>query len=464
MRLSERFQLALGSHLGTVFIGLMVLLGLLALIYWYLVIRQKRRDLLAFLNRSYYQKATELAKGFTFVGTHKADFFGRQTVVKWTSGSFGLCSIPPPNYVDQGVKDRLRCFHHAKEHLSLPLFVPVLWSCIDPILAVIEGGLVDSRGRLLPSLRHYLLDGKLGVTSREQILLELARALARLHEQRAEFGGYLYHGFLLLRSLFLELDADYRVARLLVANTGMAFAMGPQRFAQLLVQLKEGRLPIEKYSANEMLEQLAMLAPEQRNPHRVSEVGPSSDFFSYGALAVALLGQQRFASVEKIDWDKVPERWRPFLKACLCTEPGQRPQDFHELEDWLDDPELALTYTHSAAEPAMPGLEEKHSANLLTDMLKRAHVVSPARPNSDELERYLAEGLKAIKGEKWHVARTSFQKVIKIDGCHAVAHVNMAIACYQLGNRREAEVHYDAAKKADPLVAKGFRQHLAFRL
>jgi hypothetical protein len=57
MRLAERFELALGTHLGTVFIGLFCVLACLAAIYWFMVVRQKRRDLLAYLNRSYYERA-----------------------------------------------------------------------------------------------------------------------------------------------------------------------------------------------------------------------------------------------------------------------------------------------------------------------------------------------------------------------------------------------------------------------
>lgn len=464
MRLLERFELALGSHLGTVFLGLIAILSLLGIIYWFLVVRQKRRDLLAFLHRSYYEKAAALAKHFAFVGAHKADFFGRQTIVKLTSGAYGYCLVPPPSWVSQEVRDRYRCFHFAKEHLAIPVFAPVLWRCNEPVVVLVEGGLVDTRGRLLPSLRQHLMDSKLGVTTREQILLELARALARLHELKAEVGGALYHGFLLPRALFLELDADYRVMSLILAHAGMAFAMGPEILADQLVTLREGRLPIEKYCANEILEQLAMLAPEQKNCERSHEVGPAADFFAYGALAAALLSQQRFVSAEKVDWKRVPERWRPFLQACLQDEVSRRPQDFHELEDWLDDPELALTYTHTVAEQTALGLEEQRGAQLLTDILKRAHTIAPEAPKHEDISHHIAEGLKAIKAEKWQVARKSFQRALENDAKHAVAHVNLAIAHYELGEQRSAERHYEAAKNEDPLVAKTFRQHLAFRL
>ncbi len=464
MRLTDRFHHALGSHLGTVFVGLILALVLLSAIYWFLVVRQKRRDLLAYMHRSYYEKAATMAKNFLFVGAHKADFFGRHTIVKLPQGGYGLCLIPPPIWIDASVKDRFRCFHLAKDHLNLPLFAPMLWRGDDPAVMMIEGGLVDGRGRLLTSLKQHLMDSKLGLTTREQILLELARALSCLHEQRAEFGGMLYHGFLLPRSLYLALDADYRVSQLVVAHAGMAFAMGPDRCVQQLTALKAGMLPVEKYCANELLDQLPMLAPEQKIFERTREVGPAADFFAFATLAISLLSHQRFVSVDKVDWKKVPEKWRPFLQACLQDDPTKRPKDFAELEDWLNDPELALTYSHSVVARQELDIEDQRAANLLTDILKKAQIAVPSMTEDGTIDQHLQDGLKAIKAEKWHAARTSLTKVIRSQSDHAMAQVNLAIACYELGDRGQAEKHYEVAKKADPLAAKSFRQHLAFRL
>lgn len=464
MRLFQRFEHALGSHLGMVFIGLTAGLLALGLVYWFLVARQKRRDLFAYLYRSYYEKAQALATEFSFVGSHKADFFGRQTVVGFSKGGFGVCLIPPPVWMDQQLRDRFRRFYRAKEHINIPGFAEVLWRADETVLGIIEGGLLDSRGRFLPTLRQYLFDKKLAATSREQILLEIAMALSRLHEQRDEQGNILYHGFLLPRSILVDIDPNHRVNRVVIAQGGLAFALGAEKFQQQLIELKEGRLPIEKYSAQELLEQMVLLAPEQKSVDRLVEVGPTSDFYTFGALAVTLLSQQRFVSADRIEWSRIPAHWVPFLQACLSDDVTMRPQDFMELDDWLNDPELALTHTQtpdsSGKSPTSPGVVE--DTNLLTEMLRR--VCEPVEIKSGATEDHLTEGLKAIKTGKWQIARKNLQKVVTNHPNHAIAHVNIAIACYEMGDKKKAEVHYEAAKKADPLAAKGFRQHLAFRL
>jgi serine/threonine protein kinase len=364
--------------------------------------------------------------------------------------------IPPPNYLDEGVRERFRFFHRGKDHVNVPGLAKVLWKAESPVLAVIEGGALDKNGRLLATLRQHLFDKKLPITSREQILLDIARTLARLQEQRSEVGGSLYHGFLLPRNIMVGLDDHHTINRVVISGAGMAYALGHEKLLQKLTELREGRLPIERHCAQEIVEQLVFLAPEQKKPGATTS--PSSDLYAFGALAVCLLSHQRFVSPDRVDWTKIPQRWVPFLQACLQEEPSKRPQDLLELEDWLDDPELALTHAPSDVEP----VQGKHSSNvatnenLLTDMLKR---VQPVDSNAA-----LDEGLMAIKAGKWQVARKSLAKTISSDPNNALAHANLAIAYFELDDKAKAEAHYEAAKKADPLVAKAFRQHLAFRL
>lgn len=453
MRVIERFQMALGSHLGIVFIGLLIGLTVLGAIYWWLVVRQKRRDLLAYLYRNYYEKVAELAKDVVFAESHKAEFFGRQSVVTFNKGSFAVCLVPPPTSIDAEVKARFRLFHNAKEHLTIPGLAPVLWRSDDGVIAVIEGKVLDARGRFLPTLRHHLFDKKLAATTREQILLQIAAALAQLHEQTTDQGSHLYHGFLLPRSILLDLDPNQRLNGVVITGGGIAFAMGPERVMQQLSSLKLGKMPVEKYCAQEIMEQMAILAPEEKSSDRLHEVGPKSDLYAFGAIAVSLLLQQRFTSPQHVDWNRIPKCWAPFLKSCLSDVVDKRPADFLELEDWLNDPELALTHVEVATTEKSVTSADVPLDSLLTTMLKRHSV-------DDEL----SVAIKAIKSGKWPVAKKSLQQVLAADPTHALAHAYMAIACYELDEKKKAEAHYDKAKSADPQAAKCFRQHLAFRL
>ena len=60
----------------------------------------------------------------------------------------------------------------------------------------------------------------------------MARALSRLHDLYAESGGRLYHGFLLPRSIVMDLDSGNRVNHLAIAEAGLAFAFGPQEVCE----------------------------------------------------------------------------------------------------------------------------------------------------------------------------------------------------------------------------------------
>jgi uncharacterized membrane protein len=82
MDIADRFERAFESHFGFLIIMLVIFVALLALVYWWMLYRQRRKDLLAYLNNAYYEKAEAAATQWAFVGEHKADFFGRLTIVK----------------------------------------------------------------------------------------------------------------------------------------------------------------------------------------------------------------------------------------------------------------------------------------------------------------------------------------------------------------------------------------------
>lgn len=462
MRLQERFQLAFESQLGVVLIGLVIGLVIMAFIYWVLVARQKRRDLLAYLYRSYFDRVQGLTQEFQFLGGHKAEFFGRQSVVKLAQGGYGLCTVPPPTWMEGEVRDRLRRYFQATAPLKISGIAPVVWSHDETAIALVEGGGVDASGRLLPTLRHHMFNPKLLSSSREQILMELARALASLHEQQTELREPLYHGFLLPRTIRLGIDAHSNVNRVLIEQSGLAFALGPKLLSDYIAALRTGKLPIERYAAQELLEQLVLLAPEQRDSRRAQEVGPASDFYAFGTIAVSLLSNQRFITADKVEWQRIPERWVPFLRLCLSDAPSQRPHDFAELEDLLQDPELVLTYSNELSTERSSRTAQCSEAVILTKNRPRQGLESVGGGNG--FEGSYQEGMKALRTGKWQLAKKGLSQAVEINPQHAVAQVSLAIACYELQEKRKAEIHYELAKQLDPQAAKLFRQHLAFNL
>ncbi len=261
----------------------------------------------------------------------------------------------------------------------------------------------------------------------------------------------------------MDLDSGNRVNHLAIAEAGLAFAFGPQEVCDRLEKLRLAKLPIERYCGHEILEQIGYLAPEQKDPRRLHDVGPPSDFFAFGALAVSLFTRQRFTSRDTVKLETIPEKWRPFIEACLSESPQDRPQDFLELEDWLTDPELALTHqtsSHSTNEEVPP--ITKKEVGPLSLMLERIRDHQTEAP--ENLSELLHSAEKAIAGSRWKPAKKHLNKALMIDPNHALTHVKLAIVSLELGDQKAAERHYNLSKQLNPKLAKQFREHLAFKM
>lgn len=466
MHFADRLQRALDSQLAAVLLVLIALLAVLAAAYAVMLWRQRQRDLLAYLNRGYYERAEHAVKGFSFTGAHRADFFGRVSPVLTEDRTYGLCLIPPPDALDDNACARFRSFSHALHGKKLPLFAPLVWKEAEQCLVTIQGKLVQHDGRPLLQLQHYLSDKRLGKAYTEEILLEIARAFGELHTHRTDEGEPLYHGFLLPRSLYIEFDVNRTINSIVIADLGMAMTIGPHAVHERITKLQQGKLPIDRFAAMGLLEHVASLAPEQRDPSRLNEVGPASDFYAYGALATVIFTQRPFSDVRHVRWDQVPERWRPFLKACLSERPSERPKDFLELHDWVSDPELALTLQHAdlpTSEAAVTS--EPQALDTLAGVLEKVQARKAASvATSDEIGTDVAVGMKAIKMGRWEKAREHLLAAHNDDDPDAEVAVSLAIACYELGDLENAERYYNSAKEKDPTTARCFRDHIAFRV
>jgi tetratricopeptide (TPR) repeat protein len=257
---------------------------------------------------------------------------------------------------------------------------------------------------------------------------------------------------------------------MILVDAGIAFTFGPDIICNRLAHLRLGKHPIDRYCRNELMEQSVYLAPEQRTLGLLNEVGSAADYYSFGALALALFGHKRFISLKDVDWTQIPSKWHPFLKACLEEKASNRPRDFLEIEDRLLDPELALmhaevsTFDSGKTSVALDADKEAEAEfNALTGLLRRSEgKISLKEP--DTLKQHLDEGQKALKMAKWEFAKKAFKSALRIDPNHTVANLNLAIALYELGEFKASEKHVKAAQEIDASAAKRFRQHIAFRL
>ena len=502
MNIQHRFELAFGSQLGVILFALMIALCLLLALYWALTRQKHKIDSIAFEHKSYFTQAEELASLFAFASTHKLDFFGRQTIVKSKQdGSYALCTIPSPLHGDLASRERFQRYHRATQHQKIPLLSELIWKHDQDSLVIIQDKIIRKSGRLRIGLSEYLLDHRLGVADCELVLLELSLALAKLHDIATESGEGLYHGFLLPRSLYLGLDSQKRITRLVVADAPFAISFGSERLYEMIQEVKQEKADVksdmEHTSRQTLLKQLPMLAPEQQSPEGLSRVGPPCDFFAFGALAVTLFTHHPFSSPEDIIWKDVPPAWQAFLKKCLEFTPSNRPQDFLEIQDRLTDPDLALTHVQtqitskanqaaaqSEMAPAIPKIQDtlegskEIALNKLSSTIeslqqrlqqaRRAENYTEAEelaPNIiKEISEKIISGMKALKNSRLQPARGHFDKAIELAPHHPEAHVGLAIVYYEEGDLKQAEYHYLMAKQMAPYTAKIFRDYIAFHI
>ncbi len=467
MNLFDRFQAAYYSPLGTLLLFLLFLLFVELLLYSFLWWKRHKQDLLAARYMQHFDKAHELLKGLKQLGTAQADLWGRVTTVQMSSTSYGRCLVILPELVDQEVMTRFAAFAAFwKEQLVAP-FTQLLRYSIEPVWSIVQGGPIRSNGRPLLTLPKHLIDQRLSIADKERLLLQIANALSKLHGSLLANGERAYHGALLPRAICLDLDASSVLKECWITDSGLVYALGPQRFYQLLQQLRRQVLPMERYIMQDWLHWIAMLAPEQQDLQRLNQVGPSVDFYSFGAIAVWLFTEKMPAALFLEDWNLIPQSWHPFLKACLQDNPARRPKDFQELEDWQSDPELSLLAQQPAL--AVEELEKGHtidqySIEKLTSLLRESKSVTEEKNFRREVCNWLEKAVQAQSKGEWRHSIQLYQKALKRLPNHPEICIRLAIAYYEIGEWQKAEEYYELAKQKDPQVAQAFREHVAFHL
>lgn len=69
---------------------------------------------------------------------------------------------------------------------------------------------------------------------------------------------------------------------------------------------------------------------------------------------------------------------------------------------------------------------------------------------ADEIERYLAEGERALRRGRHERARQAFAALLELDPRHALAHNKLGVALAELGRLDEAEAAFRRAIELDP--------------
>lgn len=469
----DRFRAGFQTELGTIFLLLVCVLLGLALAYFLLLLYQKSKDRLRYQYQSYYDQAEKLLSAYKTVGKSVAELFGRETVIANSDGIKALCLIPPPPIVSDDVKKRFEEYIHSIGTVNFSMLAPYSWSSTQNAWVIIQEKLLHQDGRKLLTLDKYAKDGRLSNADKEKILINIAKCLSRLHKCHTTSGEALYHGFLLPRSIFIDIDSKNEVREILIAYHGLAFSIGKEIFQTHLHNLQKGKLIIDKWIANDLVSQVKLLAPEQLNVKQLDHVGPASDFYTFANLALLTFCGSIIRDTTNFDWSVIPESWHPFLKSCLSENVNDRPKDFGELEDWLEDPEMGLTI-HGAEvslKDFQPGDQQSHGKDLYDAPngidISAVQSIGKTETKGDtpaKFSEHYSAGMKAFSAAKWKQANNKFRQAIELDSENLDARIHLAITFYELGDMVKAESHYKHVKELNPQLAKAFRKHIAFRM
>lgn len=327
----DRLRAGFETELGAIFLLLVSILLFLGAVYLLLLLYQKSKDRLRYRYRNYYEQAEKLVSAYQLVGKSVADLFGRESVLANHEGKKALCLILPPPIVNESITQRFEEYTYLIGSMQLPLFVPYCWTSTQNAWVIVQDKLLHTDGRKLLTFDKYIKDGRLTSTEAEKVLINIATCLSNLHLCRTSRGEALYHGFLLPRALFIDVDDKEGVKEILIAYHGLVSSIGGEKFQRYLHDLKKGSLIIDKWISNELLAQIKLLAPEQQLPQKIADVGPASDFYTFGNLGLMAFSGCRFQDVKTFDWSCVPTKWCAFLKGCLSENVNDRPKDFSEI-------------------------------------------------------------------------------------------------------------------------------------
>ncbi len=465
--MSERFYEMMESEAGLIFFFIVfILIGLISF-YVYLWMREQEKDALTNKHRLYFEDAERNIDELIFSEKHSAEFFGRESRAHSKEG-FTLCLIPSPDENLNEIEDRFESFQHTLAEQKYSLFSTLKKIDIPDFFVIRQDNLFSSSGQKFLPIDKILKKGMLSQPEKEKILLDLAQNLQSLHEKRTDTGETLYHGFLLPKSIFADIDESHRVKKVVISGLGLAFAFGPESIQKKIKGLNKRKLRIDSSIKNELLSQYEFFAPELKDPEQVGEIGPASDFYAFAALSMTLFTGKIFTGPTHTDWNKAPSKWISFLQKCLETNPGDRPKSFKELDMWLSDPEWELTTAEinkgNELHPDTP--KNFESAPLVMPNLQFAPETCDlqySNPN-DPFTKNLVSGNKALKIGKWQDANKYFLDAVSIDPENPEANINLAISFYEIGDLISAENHYRIVKNINPELAKTFRRHIAFRM
>lgn len=456
MNLLFPLKQAFTTPIGDLLIFLTIAFVAVLLLYFYFWFRFGRQKDLTLCHELLFKKTEKKLKDITFRGFSKSDFFGKKQVVSLPDGRYGQCLIFYPELYSPMVKKRFEEYHMLLQKEGGTLFPNNIIRFENGQLVQIETQFMKSNGQSLINFAHYSLDKTLSVAEKELFLIDIAYMLEALHAQKTESGEALYHGFLIPSSFYLTLNLVKKITHIYLAEHGCAFALKDSVFQDWVLSLAQGKYILDPFVKTQVEKYQFIFSPEQKS--KGESITKSSDYYSFGALSVFLFTQKEFSKAEEIDWKKIPENWREFLKECLNEQPEKRPNSFLELKEYFQSPEVEIAV--SKEEPVLSNEEIKdYKEESIKEYFEEIHKIKQDYPFFDQSWH---EGFVAIKESNWDKALDIFEKMSKSESEPFNAQLGLAILYYQKGDQDKAKKHYQEAKKIDADKISCFHKLIGF--
>lgn len=454
-----RFQQALKTPLGDLLIFLVITTLTLSFFYLFFWFRFKKNKDLIFRHHYLYKKVEKEVESGEYVGQAISDIFAKKQLIELNDGRFAQSMV---SYPEVSTPDFIRCFydyHSQLKQTSMPCFPDNLLEEHQGLLVNIEPQYTHQDGKSLISLSQYLLDKKLSLSEKELILMDLAHILEELHQLTSQDAQKLYHGLLLPRHIYLCQNMMKQITHIYISHHGYAYSLNNSVAYKWIDYVLDNKIYLEQGLKRDLQKFAFVFAPEQRESKSWEAVNSSCDFYSFAALALYLFTETEFQSANEVNWDLVPQDWRGFLKECLEVDPNLRPENFLELNEYFNTPELSLSNAEKE-QIKINSKEALHEPRIpLKEIFENVHKL---KSQFNDFSNEWQNGFSALKEQNFDQAFIVFNGIMKADSQAFNAHLGLALTFYQKGESEKAKFHYEKAKQLDSKRISCFHRLMTF--
>lgn len=444
MSFLERIQLASEEGWGAVLYFIVAFLIGLVLLYGLIMSYKRKKSSLSAKDQAYLDRNMSLLKASSYKASTKQALMPFGTIINCIGQDQVLCEalILNQHTATKEFWDSIELYAHVINE-ELTNFTE-LYSFIDEDLGVLLQTIDRDQWK---SIRYYLMDREMSLFEKETLLLQLALIIAAFHAMDPIADRKIFHGYLNPDTILVHLDDRDCIQQLCIKDHGVMWAMDHSLWLNSVNKIHP------KKGISFFSEKLRYSAPELLESG--SSLTEALDFFSFGKMAFELFNKGN----QEQNFDCIPKRWRDFVKKCLKHDIKERPTDFLELDDLLNDPEINAHFEEVEKKQADLGSIQltplKNARELFLKLRNKQSLGAELEDNPQ-----ISKGFTFLRNRQWGRAVSLFKGLEKEDPSSRVL-LGLAIGLHQKGERDLAEKAYMSLKEQDPELVSEFHHFLA---